>query len=416
MGVAASAPDDVLDRAAGWLKKEDVLLLRALSPRGRDVAGRAIAKSIPDVCEANFPPTYSGLGPWETRTPARAITTMGQVFGAGCTELQAAGVSSQTLAALQSFVRTTRGGLLVLSLWDARVSSDLLVQMCRFAPNLVKLVGPAYVDTTSDAIQQISGLCPKLQRVSFATSWTSFGPAEAWERYFPNLRVLSLGKRVNRYRPTALHAITEAARTTSAVDINIDGCHIFPDVVEAIVGTPLGDRITTFGCGRTAFITQVRPEAFLAAARGFPRLTEIGIPQDSPLPAPSWFADLARIRSLTSLIIATENTTNAHVVAAFAHNQLESLELLELPHLTAGLGDAVAGTQSAAVLRELEIEECDQFRAADLLSLARACPKLTKLEWWRPDCAYEWDSDEEEENEDLIDELIVGRGGEFDYY
>ena len=29
MGVAASAPDDVLERAAGWLKKEDVLLLRA---------------------------------------------------------------------------------------------------------------------------------------------------------------------------------------------------------------------------------------------------------------------------------------------------------------------------------------------------------------------------------------------------
>ena len=281
--------------------------------------------------------------------------------------------------------------------------------MCRLAPNIVRLRGPTYVDTTLDAIQQISRLCPKLEAVEFATKWKSLSPAEEWERYFPNLRSLKLGRRQKRYRPTALHAITEAARTTSAVEIDIDACHIFPDVVEAIVGTPLGDRITTFGCGLAAFRTQIRPEAFLAAARGFPRLTKIGIPPESPLPAPSWFADLARIRSLTSLIIAAENTTNAHVVAAFAHNPLESLELIELPHLTAGLGDAVAGTQTAAVLRELEIDQCDQFRAADVLSLARACPKLTRLQWCRPggsEGAYETE----------VRELITGRGGEFDYF
>ena len=417
MGVAASAPDDVLERAAGWLKKEDVLLLRALSPRGRDVAKRAIArKMIPDVSYFQFRPADWNTSPSEIRAPARAIAAMGQVFGAGCVRLGSCGISSQKLAALQSFVLNTGGRLLELSLWKSSVSSDALVQMCRAAPNLVYLVGPAYVDTTLDDIEQIGGLCPKLETVTFQTSWTSFGPAEAWERYFPNLRVLSLGKRGNRYRPTALHAITEVARITSAVEINVHGCHIFPDVVEAIVGTPLGDRLTTFGRGRTALCTQVRPEAFLAAARGFPRLTKIGIPQESPLPAPSWFADLARIRSLTSLIIAAENTTNAHVVAAFAHNPLESLELTELPHLTAGLGAAVAGTQMAAVLRELEIEQCDQFRAPDLLSLARACPKLTKLVWWLPDSEYEWDSDEEDENRTEINELIVGRGGEFDPY
>ena len=417
MGVAASAPDDVLERASGWLKKEDVLLLRALSPRGRDVAKRAIArKMIPDVSYFQFGPADWNTSPSEIRAPARAIAAMGQVFGAGCVRLGSCGVSSQKLAALQSFVLSTGGHLLELSLWWASVSSDAVVQMCRAAPNLVYLVGPANVDTTLDDIEQIGSLCPKLETVTFQTSWTSFGPTEAWERYFPNLRVLSLGKRGNRYRPTALHAIAEVARITSAVEINVHGCHIFPDVVEAIVGTPLGDRLTFFGRGRTTLCTQVRPEAFLAAARGFPRLTKIGIPPESPLSAPSWFADLARIRSLTSLIIAAENTTNAHVVAAFAHNPLESLELIELPHLTAGLGDAVAGTQTAAVLRELVIEQCDQFRAADLLSLARACPKLTKLVWWLPDSEYEWDSDEEEASRVEINELIVGRGGEFDVY
>ena len=418
MGVAASAPDDVLERAAGWLEKEDVLLMRALSPRGRDVAGRAIArKAIPDIREVTFErvdKNYSQSK--EMRAPARAVAAMGQVFGAGCVNLQACGVSSEKLAALYSFVVTTRGGLLELNLWQASVSSNFLVEMCRLAPNIVRLRGPTYVDTTLDAIQQISRLCPKLEAVEFATKWKSLSPAEEWERYFPNLRSLKLGRRQKRYRPTALHAITEAARTTSAVEIDIDACHIFPDVVEAIVGTPLGDRITTFGCGMTANFTSIDPEAILAAARGFPRLTEIGIPEETPLPAPSWFADLARIRSLTSLIIAAENTTNAHVVAACAHNPLESLALWELTRLTAGLGDAVAGTQTAAVLRELEIEDCDQFRAADVLSLVRACPKLTELEWRRSDPSEwsDWDSDEEDANEVEINELIEEeRGGTF---
>ena len=419
MGVAASAPDDVLERATGWLKKEDVLCLRALSPRGSDVARRAIArKAIPDIREVTFERVdKNNWDEREMRAPARAVAAMGQVFGAGCVNLQACGVSSEKLAALYSFVVTTRGGLLELNLWQASVSSNFLVEMCRLAPNIVRLRGPTYVDTTLDAIQQISRLCPKLEAVEFATKWKSLSPAEEWERYFPNLRSLKLGRRQKRYRPTALHAITEAARTTSAVEIDIDACHIFPDVVEAIVGTPLGDRITTFGCGMTANFTSIDPEAILAAARGFPRLTEIGIPEETPLPAPSWFAELAReCRSLTSLIIGADNTTNAHVAAAFAHNQLQWLELSVLPDLTFGLGDAVVGTQTAAVLRKLVIDYCDQFRAADVLSLVRACPKLTELEWRRSDPSEwsDWDSDEEDANEVEINELIEEeRGGTF---
>ena len=419
MGVAASAPDDVLERASGWLAEKDVLCLRALSQRGRDVAGRAIArKAIPDIREVTFERVdKNNWDEREMRAPARAVAAMGQVFGAGCVNLQACGVSSEKLAALYSFVVTTRGGLLELNLWQASVSSNFLVEMCRLAPNIVRLRGPTYVDTTLDAIQQISRLCPKLEAVEFATKWKSLSPAEEWERYFPNLRSLKLGRRQKRYRPTALHAITEAARTTSAVEIDIDACHIFPDVVEAIVGTPLGDRITTFGCGMTANFTSIDPEAILAAARGFPRLTEIGIPEETPLPAPSWFAELAReCRSLTSLIIGADNTTNAHVAAAFAHNQLQWLELSVLPDLTFGLGDAVVGTQTAAVLRKLVIDYCDQFRAADVLSLVRACPKLTELEWRRSDPSEwsDWDSDEEDANEVEINELIEEeRGGTF---
>ena len=113
MGVAASAPDDVLERASGWLKKKEVLCLRALSPRGRDVAKRAISrKAILDVREVKFvhvepwessPATFYGPS-LEMRAPARAVTAMGRVFGAGCVKLQACGISSAKLAALYSFV------------------------------------------------------------------------------------------------------------------------------------------------------------------------------------------------------------------------------------------------------------------------------------------------------------------------
>ncbi len=421
MGVAASAPDDVLERAAGWLAEKDVLCLRTLSPRARDLAGRAIArKMIPDVSYFQFRPADWNTSPSEIRAPARAIAAMGQVFGAGCVRLGSCGVSSQKLAALQSFVLNTGGHLLELSLWSSGVSSDALVQMCRAAPNLVYLVGPAYVDTTSDAIQQISRLCPKLEAVTFATRWRQHSPAEEWERYFPNLRVLSLGKRGNRYRPTALHAITEVARITSAVEINVHGCHIFPDVVEAIVGTPLGDRLTTFGCGMVDNFCRICPEAFLAAARGFPRLTKMGFPDEVyfhevPFDAPGLFAELARIRPLKNLVIATSTFTEADVAAAFEHNQLESFALEGVDGLIY-LSDAVTGTQTAAVLRELVITLCNDFRAEDVLCLVRACPKVTRLEWQRgrnddEESEFEWDSDEEATNEAEIRELIVGRGG-----
>jgi len=286
----------------------------------------------------------------------------------------------------------------------------------------------AYVDTTSDAIQQISGLCPKLEAVTFATRFKSLGPTEEWERYFPNLHSLELGRRHEPlgqyYRPTALHAIAEAARTTSAVEINVNGCQIFPDLVEAIVGTPVGDRLTTFGCGLGGNLASIRPEAFLAAARGFPRLTKMGFPDEVyfhevPFDAPGLFAELARIRPLKSLVIATSTFTEADVAAAFEHNQLESLTLEFMDGLIY-LGDAVAGTQTAAVLRELEITLCNDLRAENVLCLVRACPKLTKLEWHRgridDDSEFEWDSDEEEVNEAEIRELIVGRGGEFAHY
>ena len=50
MGAFQSVDEDALDKAACWLKKEDLLRLRELSPQGRDAARRAIAtRAIPDI-------------------------------------------------------------------------------------------------------------------------------------------------------------------------------------------------------------------------------------------------------------------------------------------------------------------------------------------------------------------------------
>ena len=50
MGAFQSVDEDALYKAACWLKKEDLLRLRELSPQGRDAARRAIAtRAIPDI-------------------------------------------------------------------------------------------------------------------------------------------------------------------------------------------------------------------------------------------------------------------------------------------------------------------------------------------------------------------------------
>ena len=55
MGVVASIPEDALDKAACWLKKDDLLRLREISPHGRDTARRAIARKwIPHVRRIAF--------------------------------------------------------------------------------------------------------------------------------------------------------------------------------------------------------------------------------------------------------------------------------------------------------------------------------------------------------------------------
>ena len=410
MGAFASVPDDCLDKASDWFAKEDFLCQRAVSPLARDAARRGIMRKVPRKSGRNYPPGWgqnlrvvrfdSGSAtvplttPLEMTAPPRAVEAMARVFGPGCTNLVACGVSVQSIAALHSFVTSTNGGLLALCLTGTAVSPDALFLMCRASPNLLHLRGPRFVSTPDAAIAAIGEACPKLQDVDFSTLGSHLGPAERWGRVFPRLQSLVVCPEDHgHYQPTRLDYIAEAARVSSAVKLDVDGCIITEYFVASIVGTPVGDRLTQFGTSHGYRDTVIELEAFLAAARGFPNLTELCIPQGMTIPSPRFIEDLSRLRNFESIFIGADGVTNAHVLACLRNNSLKKLELIWCYDITRDVLDDIVSTQ-AATLEELAIILCAEDSPHDddlyyplgitfsaLLRLVRACPKLTKLHW-----------------------------------
>ena len=433
MGVAASIPEDALDKAACWLKKEDLLRLRELSPHGRDTARRAIARKwIPHVRRIAFMyQRYVYRSAMAMAAPPRAVEAMARVFGAGCVELSASGTCAPSLAALYDFVRSTNGGLRELTLWSSGISSDLLLVMCRHCPNLIELHGPRCVHTSDEAIVAIAAACPRLEVVSFSDVGTVVSPAERWARHFPRLKYLNIhdGRSDHDppYRPTQLENISEAARSTSATEVDIEGCHVFPDLIDAIVGTPLGDRLMSLSDRESGSETNIEPDALLAAARGFPRLAELWIPELTRIPNPGWFAQLAGIRTFETACITSHHATDSQVVAACSQNPLVELRLEWLGALTRGIIDGIISSQSAATLCDLEIAYCEPqnlddvesyledrgIRAVDMLRLVRACPRLSRLTWQREYSNDVWSAQEAQAE---ITELLKLRGGKFSKY
>ena len=430
MGAFQSVDEDALDKAACWLEKRDILRLRELSPHGRDTARRAIArKAIPHVQIFNFQSVqFVPRQARAMRAPPRAVEAVAKVFGAGCVHLYASGTSAPSLAALYDFVRSTNGGLRDLSLSSSGISSDLLLVMCRHCPNLIELHGPRYVHTSDEAIVAIAAACPRLEVVSFSDVGTDVSPAERYERHFPRLKYLDIhdGRSDDDppYRPTQLENIVAAARSTSATEMDMEGCHIFPDLIDAIVGTPLGDRLTSLSERESGLETNIEPDALLAATRSFPRLTELWIPELTRIPNPGWFVLLAGVRTFDKVIIYSRHATDSQVVAACSQNPLVKLELKWIGALTRSIIDGIISSQSAATLCDLDIAYCEPqnlddvesyledrgIRAVDMLRLVRACPGLSRLFWQRE---YSNDAWSAQDSQAEIAEILKLRGGSF---
>ena len=171
----------------------------------------------------------------------------------------------------------------------------------------------------------------------------------------------------------------------------MDACHITRDVVEALVGTPFGDRLVAFGddCEEGLNETRFEPDALIAAARGFPRLEELYIPKNHRgILGTAFYEELGRVGNLTTLSICAYQTTDACVAAVCKHSQLKTLRLDGLEFVTSGVVDGILAGRAAGTICTLRIQGCcndeghlitDNIRYVDLVRLVKGCPKLTAL-------------------------------------
>ena len=391
MGTTYSLPEEVLTTKVAkysFAEKKDLFALRATSKSGLALAQRGLSSSC--SCNCNYVHlSCHSEEPQEMGAWARKFEAMGRVLGAGCTRLYAHGRSPERIAALDAFVRRTNGGLRTLDLWDTCVTAETLLRMCRASPKLTTLQGPSSVVIPVSTMISISAACPDLNDVYFSRVGTAHSPAETWQRHFPGLRDIKLfGGGPQPYRPTRIDAIRETALTCRhATSLRLDGCHITADVIEALVGTPLGDSLSDLGEELYDEATILEPGAILAAVRGFPKLYSLKILRGSTMPGPGFYIDLSRTTArITDLQIQDDSTTDACIAAACSHLRLKSLELEFLDLLTSGIVDGITRSQFAATLWSLKIAYSadnaeSPLRAEDVLRLLSFCPNLTRLSW-----------------------------------
>ena len=432
MGAFQSIPDDVITGAlttcvlGHWPDPDDKLLvLRTTCKDGRGLVQRLVAdKNVFRVMcqffwsdQANS--ATAATEPREMRVSARHVEARGRVFGAGCTNLYASGRSPERIAALEVFVSRTRR-LESLSLDNAAVSVEVLLRMCRAVPRLSKLRCPRFMETSDDTIRAISEICPLLREAFFSRLGRDSGeysPVETWAQLFPQLTEFNLhGGRWMGYQPTRIEAIHECALGSQARILTLDACHITADVIEAIVGTPLGDRMEMLGFSdyTPQDTTNIEPAAFLAAARGFPKLEEMHIPKGSTMGGPGFYVDLSRATTiLTTLEISDVDTTDACVAAACRHLRLTELALRGCGDLTSSVVESITGGQTAGTLTRLVIKHCAEqapnpLRAVDVLRLVTGCPKIDCFSWHCHRALHEYAELDEGPCKAIV-ELLAGR-------
>jgi hypothetical protein len=456
MGTLSRLPDDVFTgKVAGYFSKQEYLTLRALCASGRDVARRAIRRAEhPEFSELRryvFGPlgcrATRGGRALEMRARPQHVAAIGKVFGPGCASLCASANSQDAVDAICSFVACTEGGLRELDLEWADISKATLIDLCRRSPRLTRLAGPKCRSISENAVRAISVACPELVSVSLSCRYTpaqvqevlgdaapplsttryyTYSPAETWAIRFPKLETLSLNDGNIFYRPTRLRALRAVAMATNATKLDVDNCKITRDVVEALVGTPFGDRLVTIEHTISDYEdpeyediheTKLDPDALIAAARGFPRLRELSIPRawpmGGPVSAPAFYEELGRVGNLTSLSICAPLTTDACVAAVCKHSQLETLRLDGLEFVTSGVVDGILAGRAAGTIRRFEIENCslkvgdlprpNPVGPEDLLDLVEGCPKLTHIECHLASPYHEFQGEEAQEIEHILD-------------
>ena len=278
--------------------------------------------------------------------------------------------------------------------------NQLLLEWCRSAPCLERLDAGQWVSIDMERAAAIGRACPMLADVEFCW-WFCVSPAESWAKYFPCLRTVSLfGDRhgdhsaevpEDYYTPTDLEAISETVRVcTRAVELNCSLCDIARPVLDRIIGTAFGNRLSAlnFSGGR------VDADLVLACAREFPQLRALGLPKND-LGDISFYESLGLARpELTYLKFNSSYVGDSHIVAAVSRLRLRCIHIEECFQGAVGgstLVDGILASPSAASLEELIIEDCGPgFGGPNLLRLVNGCPRLHTFDW--RDCEYDEDS------------------------
>ena len=314
------------------------------------------------------------------------------MFARGVVHLTSCGQSPKTIQALESFIQGTNGGLKTLELYRASVAPELLLELCRACPRLTQLRTPVHALIPHNVVEAIAQACPLIEGISVTTNGREdpLSPAETWARHFPRLKVLSFRNGWLQYEPTKIDAIRATAQITNATEIDVDGCHIMLDVIEALVGTPFGDRLERFCFSKGSSPTLLEPDALLAAVRGFPRLRALAIPSGWSESYGHRFYEALVVagtaRGLTHLAIRDIHATDQCVAMAC---RIEGLEVLEIDGIdaTGDIVNCILEGVACMSLTSVSIRYCayhklTSLRARDLLRLVKCCRRLKSLSWF----------------------------------
>ena len=370
-------PDDALGQVLGFLRRAELLSLRAAASSGQEAVRRGVMNQS---CGPRR------LYPSTTKTDsAKHIGALGRVFGPGCTMVQGT-INAMGVSPMRDFIRSTGGCLIHLSLYKVGaidVMADDLVDLCRFAPQLVSLMATS-VDVKESHAIAISAACPGLRRVDLDPP-APYSFAETYAHRFPNLEHLSLsGNSVDTYwRPTQLSNIALALNNCRSLKaMHLRRCNLCADLVDMLVGSPLGDRLRTLFLYSSAVD---EPATILKCAR-LPQLDTIILPRVTRLNVRFYEALAQAAPGVTHLSINDTTTENDSILAACAAS-LKVLDLDGLEFITPSVIPGIISSNTAASLKHLIITDCDDilnleiFTAGDVLLLARNCPLLTILHW-----------------------------------
>ena len=415
----ARIPPDTLAVAASWVARSDLLALRCAFAGGRE----AVRRAVPRHAECRFFWFRQGGNAYtdadDPRLAAHAIEAIGRVFGAGCRRLSSCGKSEAALSALRSFVANTKGGLEDLTLSNTAVSLDLLLELCGSCPRLEALILTSHnpLLTSAGAAEiavRVSSSCPKLSRVYLpadAPKSTALSPAESWSVHFPNLTHLDLDAGHHDYTPSHFHGIEATLATCSSIrEIEFGSCRVQRDLLEFLVRTPFGSRLTRLSV-EDAYIEDA---TILAAAQMFSGLRDLVLPAERGCHG-AFYENLYRARpELTRIEFGVGNDlTDACLKHVCDNFKLRDISIFYGQELSRNFVDVILGSPCSMTLQRAELSSfpCETLESRQLARLVTGCPALLDVTWTYD--MYEMYSDDNlyEEEQCAIADLLASRGG-----